>query len=76
MPRTVNHISTFSDTCVGQNRNKFIVAAMLYAVQKFENIKTVDLKYMESGDSYLEADSMHSPIDTAKCSQSIYTIRE
>ena len=76
MPRTVTRISTFSDTCAGQNRNKFIVAAMLYAVQKFENIKTVYLKYMESGDSYLEADSMHSAIETAKCNQSIYTTTE
>ena len=49
---------------------------MLHAVQKFENIKTVDLKYIESGRSYSEADSMHSAIETAKCNQSIYTNRE
>ena len=76
MPETVTYISTFSDTRAGQNRNNFIVAAMLYAVQKVENIKTVDLKYMESGDSYLEADSIHSAIESSKCNQSIYTTTE
>ena len=73
---TVTYISTFSDTCAGQNRKKIIVAALLYAVQKFENIKTVDLKYMESGHSYLEADFMHSAIGSANCNQSIYAIKE
>ena len=48
---------------------------MLYAVQKFENIKTVYLKYMESGDNYLEADPMHSAIEIAKCNQSFYTTK-
>ena len=30
------------------------------------------MKYTESGHSYLEADSLHSAIETSKCSQSIY----
>ena len=57
LPDNVTHVSTFSDTCGGQNRNRFIVASMLYAVQKL-HISMVDMiKYMESGHSYLEADS-------------------
>nr|CAH7744923.1 unnamed protein product [Callosobruchus chinensis] len=66
LPATVEHIATFSDTCGGQNRNKFVSAAMLYSVNKLPNLKTIDLKFMESGHSYLEADSMHATIERAR----------
>jgi len=49
---------------------------MMFAVQTIPNIQTIDLKYMESGHSYLEADSMHSTIETARKHQSIYSPRE
>lgn len=66
LPHTVSHISTFSDTCGGQNRNQFVTAAMLYAVNKIEHLQIVDLKFMESGHSYLEADSIHATIERAR----------
>ncbi|CAH1992646.1 unnamed protein product [Acanthoscelides obtectus] len=66
LPQTVEHVATFSDTCGGQNRNKFVSAAMLYSVNKLTNLKTIDLKFMESGHSYLEADSMHATIERAR----------
>jgi len=72
---TVTHLSTFSDTCGGQNRNRFICAAMLYAT-KVTSLELIDLKYLESGHSYLEADSMHSTIERAKRHQKIYSTRE
>ena len=53
----VTHVASFSDTCGGQNRNRDISAAMLYAVQEVQNIEVIDLKYMESGHSFLQADS-------------------
>ncbi|KAF0721887.1 Uncharacterized protein FWK35_00025934, partial [Aphis craccivora] len=40
-------------TCGGQNRNQNVFAALLYAVNTVGNIKTIDLKFMESGHSYL-----------------------
>ncbi|KAJ8049014.1 hypothetical protein HOLleu_01555 [Holothuria leucospilota] len=76
LPQTVAHFSSFSDTCGGQNRNQFIAAAMLYAVQKLPNLQTIHLKYMESGHSYLEVDSMHATIEKARKHQNIYTPRE
>jgi len=75
LPDNVTHVSTFSDTCGGQNRNRFIVTAMLYAVQKL-HISMVDIKYMESGHSYLEADSIYATIEHARKHQSIYTFKE
>lgn len=75
LPPTVKHIRTFSDTCGGQNRNQFMCAAMLHVV-KTTHIEQVDLKYMESGHSYLEVDSMHSTIERNKRHQKIYTQRE
>lgn len=76
LPETVSHVSIFSDTCGGQNRNKNIMAAMLYAVNTIENIKIIDLKFMESGHSYLEADSMHATIERARRHKTIYNTRE
>uniref|UniRef100_A0A6P7GN78 Uncharacterized protein LOC114344462 n=1 Tax=Diabrotica virgifera virgifera TaxID=50390 RepID=A0A6P7GN78_DIAVI len=76
LPETVTHVASFSDTCSGQNRNKFVTAAMLYAVNKIDNLKIIDLKFMETGHSYLEADSMHSTIERAKRHKKIYSTRE
>jgi len=75
LPSTVTAVTSFSDTCSGQNRNQFIVATMLYAVRE-THLQCIDLKYMESGHSYLEADSMHSSIENIKRHQKVYTTRE
>ena len=75
LPETVSSITSFSDTCAEQNRNRFVCAAMLYAVQA-THVATIDLKYMESGNSYLEADSIHSTIEKSKRHQKIYTTHE
>ncbi|RZF48681.1 hypothetical protein LSTR_LSTR015116 [Laodelphax striatellus] len=76
LPSSVTHVTSFSDTCGGQNRNKNIVAAILFAVNKFDSLSTIDLKYMESGHSYLEADSMHAAIERARKHKKIFTTRE
>ncbi|KAJ8949691.1 hypothetical protein NQ314_008154 [Rhamnusium bicolor] len=76
LPETVTHVSTFSDTCGGHNRNKYVAAAMLYAVNKINHLKVIVLKFMESGHSYLEADSMHATIERARKHKTIYTTRE
>ncbi|KAJ8938406.1 hypothetical protein NQ314_011512 [Rhamnusium bicolor] len=50
---------------------------MLYAVNKMDNfLQIIDLKYMESGHSYLEADSMHATIERARKHRKIYTTEE
>nr|CAH7752947.1 unnamed protein product [Callosobruchus chinensis] len=71
LPETVTHVSSFSDTCGGQNRNKYVAAAMLFAVNKIHHLNVIDLKFMESGHSYLEADAMHATIERARKHKSI-----
>lgn len=76
LPKIVKHVASFSDTCGGQNRNRNVTAAMLYAVQTIDNLDTIDLKFMESGHSYLDADSMHARIEECRHHKRIYTTRE
>ena len=71
LPQSITHVSSFSDTCAGQNRNKYICAAMMYAVQTIPNLLTIDLKFMEFRHSYLDADSMHSTIENVRKHHSI-----
>lgn len=75
LPATVKHVTTYSDTCGGQNGNKFFAAAMLYVVN-CTPIETIDVKYMESGHSYLEADSIHATIERSRKNKKIFTTRE
>lgn len=72
----MSHVTTYSDTCGGQNRNKNIVAAILFAINHLQNLETIDVKYMESGHSYLEADSMHATIERSRKHKKMYTTQE
>ncbi len=76
LPPTTTHVSSFSDTCGGQNRNVHVASAMLHAVRTSDHLKVIDFKYMESGHSSMEVDSMHSSIEKARRYQKIYNVRE
>lgn len=76
LPHYVTEVSMFSDTCGGQNRNKNVAAILLWAVQKIENINIIEQKFLESGHSYMEADSMHSSIETAQKNTAIYSMSD
>lgn len=65
MPSTVTEMSLFCDTCGGQNRNQQVAAALLYAVHH-THLNVIELKFLESGHSHMECDSMHSAIENAK----------
>lgn len=56
------HIIMYCDCCGGQNRNKYIVAMLLYAVQRLE-IDVLELKFLLSGHTYMQVDSMHAAIE-------------
>jgi len=66
LPNHVQEVSMFSDTCGGQNRNQNITAILYYAVQTIQNLKSIEEKFLESGHTYMECDSMHSAIEFAK----------
>lgn len=63
LPSSVRTVTTWSDTCAAQNSNQYFVAALIYAVNNIPNIETINVKYMESGHSFLECDTMHSMIE-------------
>lgn len=58
------------------NRNKNVSVVMLYAVTHIKHLNIIDLKYMEPGHSYLEADAIHATIERARKHKKIYTTRE
>ena len=76
LPEHVTHVSSFSDTCSGQNRNIHVTASLLHAVRKIPNLEIIDLKFMESGHSSMEVDSMHSAIEKARKYQKVYNPHE
>lgn len=76
LSETVTEISLFSDTCSGQNRNQNISALLLYLVQINPHVHVIEQKFLESGHSYMEVDSMHNSIEKAKKYVPVYTIHD
>ena len=58
------HITMFSDTCGGENRNAQMSSMCMHTVQQMKNLKILEQKYFEPGHSEMEADSMHSTIQS------------
>ncbi|CAH2094970.1 unnamed protein product [Euphydryas editha] len=53
----------YSDNCCGQNKNRFIVSIYLFALLKFPKIRSITHKYLITGHTQNEADSVHSTIE-------------
>ena len=68
----VKEITVYSDTCGGQNRNKHVVAAFLFAINKENNIQTINHKFFEPGHSQMEFDSIHAQVENAKKKTVVY----
>lgn len=75
LPVNITNIFLFSDTCSGQNRNQYIAVLFLYIVIH-STINIITHNFMESGNSYMEVDSMHSTIESAKKNVLMYTIHD
>lgn len=58
-------ITFYSDNCTGQNKNKYMSAMFLYAVQKLPNIAEIDHKFLICGHTQNEGDTAHSLIEKA-----------
>jgi len=65
LPETVEKVTLYSDSCSGQNKNLNILTMMLAAVHVFKPIKQNDHKYLETGHTQMEVDSMHATIERA-----------
>lgn len=73
LPRIITELSLISDTCGGQNRNQHIAAVLLYAVQ-YTHLITIEQKFLESGHTFMECDSMHTAIENYKRNRSVFTM--
>ena len=62
----VKHVTIPSDSTVSQNRNQYIAALLLLAVQCLPVIETIEQKFLEPGHTEMEVDSMHSSIDSSR----------
>ncbi|XP_050300189.1 uncharacterized protein LOC126738792 [Anthonomus grandis grandis] len=52
----------YSDNCMGQQKNRFLIAVYLYAVEHFE-IMAITHKYLIRGHTQNEGDAIHSAIE-------------
>ena len=68
----VKSITTYSDNCSGQNRNRYFIAMLWYS-HKILKLKTVKHKFLEKGHTQNENDSVHSTIEQASKNISLYT---
>jgi hypothetical protein len=55
----IKHVTFFSDSCSGQNRNQYVCSLLLYAVAILP-IDIIDHKFLIPGHTMMECDSMHS----------------
>lgn len=74
VPSHVTEVCLYSDTCGGQNRNQYVTALLLYAVKNIPHLQKIEHKFLESGHSYMEVDSMHSSIESAKKNTEVYSM--
>ena len=66
LPPTTKHETLYSDSCGGQNRNRFFATALLYALNESTSIESIDHKFLESGHTEMEGDSIHAAVEHAK----------
>ena len=73
LDHTIMHdVITFSDCCGGQNRSYPMARFMVYAVKCIPHINTIQMKFMQSGHSYLPNDTDFGHV-AQKLKRDIYT---
>ena len=71
---TVAEITLWSDSCVPQNRNKVMTAALQIFLQTHPSVKTITHKYCEPGHSEIqEVDNLHSQIEKVVLAGEVYS---
>ena len=66
LPQEITHITFYSDTCSGQNKNSHVAAMFMVALQKFPWIEVINHKFLVPGHTHMECDSDHSVIERLK----------
>ncbi len=75
LPATVTKLILFSDSCAGQNRNQYVMAGLLWAVEK-SHLRDIELYFLETGHTQMECDSMHAEIEFQKRHKSLYGVND
>ena len=70
--KDLKHITYYSDTCGGQNRNKYVAASFIYVLHKLPSVEIIEQKFLQSGHSQMECDSVHATIEIAKKRTSVF----
>lgn len=70
----IKEVQSFSDSCAGQNKNRFVYA-MLLLVSASCGI-TIRHCFLEPGHTYNDADSVHAQIERASDRKDIYDLNE
>lgn len=55
----------YSDNCCGQQKNRFVFSMYIFALLKYPKIKSITHKYLITGHTQNEGDSVHSTIEKA-----------
>ena len=73
IPKTITEVVEYEDSCGGQNRNSTAAAAALHLTQDSKcPIEHFTQKFMESGHSESEVDSIHSTLEAVSKDAEIY----
>ena len=76
LPSVVKEVTIFSNCCGGQNKNQNLTAALSHAVSTIPNLEKITQKFLETGHTNMECDSMHAAITHAKKSTEIFVPSE
>ena len=66
LPPNIRHLTLYSDSCSGQNKNKNMTTALHQALHSSQALESVEHKFLVPGHTEMEVDSIHSAIETAK----------
>ena len=69
---SIKHVIFYSDSCAGQNKNRYVATALLYSVNS-THVKDIVHKFLTPGHTGMEVDSAHSCIERAKKHVNIFT---
>lgn len=75
LPESVTDVILYSDCCGGQNRNRLIGTLLLH-INHSLHFNSITMKYLQSGHTQMEADSMHSAIERTKRNICVYSPEE
>ena len=62
----------YSDCCTGQNRNRYMLTMLWYACSKLK-LDSIEHKFLQTGHTFNEGDSMHLAIEIASKHIDVYT---